>query len=103
MSLIPGETINCENSQAGKIGYFLIYFTEVDLQCCINLISALPQCDSDIYIYIHTYIYIYMYIYILFHILFHGGLSQGIEYSFLCHIIGPYCLLILYIHSICLC
>ena len=33
-----------------------------------------------------------LYIYILFHFLFHYGLSQDIEYSFLCYTIGPCCL-----------
>ena len=33
----------------------------------------------------------------LFHILFHYGLSQDIEYSFLCYTVGPCCLSILYI------
>ena len=36
--------------------------------------------------------------YILFHFLFRYGLSQGIEYSSLCYIVGLCCLSILYIN-----
>ena len=32
------------------------------------------------------------YICILFHILFHYGLSQGIDYTFVCSAVGPCCL-----------
>ena len=39
---------------------------------------------------------LYIHIYILFHVLFHYGLSQDIEYSSLCHTVGPCCLSILY-------
>ena len=45
------------------------------------LVSGLQQSDSVINIHIH----------ILFHILFHYGLSQDIEYSFLCYTAGPCC------------
>ena len=45
----------------------------------------------------HTHIYIYIYIYILFHILFHYGLSQDIEYIFMCSTLRSCCLSILYI------
>ena len=41
-----------------------------------------------IQLHIHTHIYIY----ILFHIIFLYGLSQDIDYSSLCCVIGPYCL-----------
>ena len=51
------------------------------------LISAIQQSDSVIHIYI------------LFHIIFHYGLSQDIEYSFLCYTVGPCCLSILYIRG----
>ena len=40
---------------------------------------------------------IYTYIHIPFRILFHYGLSQGIEYSFLCYTVGHCCLSIPYI------
>ena len=43
-----------------------------------------------------------IYIYTLFHILFHYGLSQDIEYSSLCHTVGPWFLSILYVF-ICIC
>ena len=38
-----------------------------------------------------AFIQLYMYIHILFHIIFFYGLSQDIEYSSLCCIVGPYC------------
>ena len=38
----------------------------------------------------------------LFHIHFHDGLSQDIEYSSLCYIVGPCCLSILYLVA-CIC
>ena len=55
------------------------------------LISAVQQ--IQIYIYIHTHIYIYAF---FLYISFHDGLSQNIEYSFLCHTVA-----LLPIHSIC--
>ena len=47
------------------------------------LISAVQKSDSVIHAYI----------------LFHYGLSQDIEYSFLCYRVGPDCLSILYIYT----
>ena len=54
------------------------------------LIFAVQQSDSAIYIYTHTYIY-------FFFIFFHYGLSQDIEYSSLCRMVGPCCPSILYV------
>ena len=51
----------------------------------VVLVSAVQHNDSVIYVYI------------LFYILFHYGLSQNIEYSFLCYTVGTCCLSILYI------
>ena len=69
---------------------FLVYFIEAWLIYSVVLISAVQHSDSVIHICI------------LFHILFHYGLSQDIEYSSLCHRVGPCCLSILYI-IICIC
>ena len=54
------------------------------------LISAVEQSDSVIH-------YIYIYTFIFFYILFHYGLSQNIEYSYLCYTVGPCYLSTLYI------
>ena len=60
------------------------FFFLIDVQLIYNvvLVSAVQQSNSVIRIYV--------YIYILFYILFHYGLSQDIEYSFLCYRVGPY-------------
>jgi len=74
-----------------------------ELPCCVNFC-----CTADSYIYMNVYIYIYIlylcvYIYIFFLcISFHDGLSQDIEYSSLCHTVGPCCLSILYV-IVCIC
>ena len=80
-----------------ETGYFLVLRMYTSLACfclylllkysCViyywsnMLISAVQQCDSVIRVYI----------------LFHYGLSQDIEYSSLCYVVGPSCLSILYI------
>ena len=46
-----------------------------------------------------TVIQLYTNVYIVFHVLSHYSLSQGIEYSSLCYIVGPCCLSI---YSLCL-
>ena len=66
----------------------LFYSSIVDLQCCVNF-----YCTAKWFSYIYTH---------LLHILFHYGLSQDIEYSSLCCIVGPCCLSILYI-IVCIC
>ena len=45
---------------------------------------------------------VYLFFYSLFNVLFHYGLSGGIEYSSLCHRVGPCCLSILCI-IVCTC
>ena len=60
----------------------LLYWNIADLQCCVN------YCYTSKW-FSYTYIYI----------LFHYGLSQDIEYSFLCCTIGLCCLSILYIKA----
>ena len=57
----------------------------VDLQCCVNF-----WCTAKWFSYTHTHTHTHTHI--LFHILFHCGLSQDIEYSSLCYIVGPCCL-----------
>ena len=70
---------------------FLFFFLiEVLLIYNVLLISAVRQSDSVIHIYI------------VFYIIFHYGLSQDIEFSFLCYTVGPCCLSILYI-IVCIC
>ena len=59
------------------------YWIIVGLQCCIH------------FLYIAKWLsYIHIYIYIHFYILFHYGLSQDIEYNFLCYTVRPCCLFI---------
>ena len=58
-------------------------FPEGYLNYNVVLIIALQKSDSVIHIF-------------FFHILFHHGLSQDIEYGFLCCTVGPCCLSILY-------
>ena len=60
----------------------LVYWTIVDLQYYVNVC-----CLTKWFSYIYTHI--------LFHTLFHCGLSEDMEYSSLCYIVGP-CLSILY-------
>ena len=52
-----------------------------------------------LYIYIYVYIYMYMstytYTYTHFYVIFHYGLSQDIEYNFLCYAAGLNCLSVL--------
>ena len=67
------------------------------------LISAVQKFDSVINIYFSFFfffnliLFFKLYIIVLvlqtyiFHILFHYGLSQEIEYSFLCSTVGLYC------------
>ena len=50
------------------------------------LASAVHQSDSVIYI-----LFIFIYTHVIFHILFYDGLSQYIEDSSLCYIVGPCC------------
>ena len=66
--------------------FILKNFTEVELIYNV-LISAVSKVIQ---------------LYILFHVLFHYSLSQDIEYSFLCCLVGPCCLSILYI-IVCIC
>ena len=63
---------------------FLFYSSIVDLQCCLNFCCTAKWLSC-------------IYIYIPFHIIFHYGLSQDIEYNFLCYTIGPHGLSTLYI------
>ena len=55
----------------------VLFLIEVELICCVVLVTDVQQ--SNIYIYI----------------LFHNGLLQEIEYSSLCCIVAPCCLCIL--------
>ena len=50
-----------------------------------------------IQLHINIYTHMYVYIYVLFQILLHYRLSQDIEYSSMCYIVGSYCLFILHI------
>ena len=75
------------------------YFIEVWLINNFELISAIHQSDSVIYIYIYKYIHINIY---YFHILFYYDLLQDIEYRSLCYAVGPCCLSIVCI-PICIC
>jgi len=71
------------SGQDGSHKVFLkIYFIEVKLNIYkAVLISAIQQSDSVTHTHTHTHTHVY----ILFHMLFHYGLSQDIEYSFLCY------------------
>ena len=80
----------------------------IELPCCVNFC-----CTADSYLYMNVYyiyihslfvcvcIYIYTHTFFLY-ISFHDGLSQDIEYSSLCHTVGPCCLSILYV-IVCIC
>ena len=57
----------------------------VDLQCF--------RCIAEWFSYISVSTYTYMY---SFQILFHYRLLQDVDYSFLCYIVGPCCLLRIY-------
>ena len=71
-------------SHSSKV-FFLICWSILDLQCCINFCYTAKW-------------FSYTYIHILFHILFYCGVSQHIEYSFLCYMVGS---TLLFIHSMC--
>ena len=58
----------------------------VNLQCCVNF------CCTAMWL---------NYTYIFFHILLPYGLSQGIEYSFLCYKVGLCCLSICFLNAKC--
>ena len=64
---------------------FILLFSIVDLQCCIKF------CCTEKWL---SYTNVHMYI--LSHVLFCHGLSQVIEYSFLCYTVGPCGLSIIY-------
>ena len=68
-------------------------FLKIEVQLIYNvvLISAVQQ--SDLVIRRQTF---------FFYIIFHYGLSQDIEYSSLCYLVGPCCLSILYV-ILCIC
>ena len=66
----------------GIVLQVLLFWSKVDLQCCINFWYTAKQ-----FVCIWTYI---LYVYRL-HILFHNGLSQDIIYNSLCYT-GPCCL-----------
>ena len=68
--------------------FFFFFWSIVGLQCF--------RCTSQ------WFSYTYIYISILFQILFHYRLLQDIEYSSLCHTVGPCWLSILYI-VVCIC
>ena len=51
----------------------------------------------QIYIYVCVCVYTHIYVYILYKIIFHYDLSQYVEYSSLCYIVGLCCLCVLYI------
>ena len=55
-----------------------------------------------IQLHINIYTHMYVYIYVLFQILLQYRLSQDIEYSSMCYIVGSYCLFILHI-VVCIC
>ena len=69
--------------------FFFFNLSIVDLQCCINLC-----CIAKWFIYMHSHTYTYMHSFLYSLLLW---LKQGIEYSFLCRMVGSSCLLILYI------
>ena len=54
-----------------RTSQLIFYWSIVELQCCVNY-----SCTAKWFSY--------TFIYILFHFLFHYGLSQDIEYRFLC-------------------
>ena len=68
-----------------------------------NVVLTFPVQQSDSDIHIHACVCVYMkrmcvYIYTHpFRNLFHFSLYQGIKYSFMCYMVGPCCLSILYI------
>ena len=68
----------------------------IDLQCRVNFccITSVQQKLCNIVMCV-VYIYISIMHIQSFCILFHYGLSQGIEYTSLCCVVGPYCLAIL--------
>ena len=68
------------------ISFFFLLIEAVDLQCSVSVWYTYTKV-----------IQLYIYIHILFHILSHDGLSQGIGYSFLCSVVGPFRLPISYI------
>ena len=58
--------------------FFNFFLVKVQLIYSVVLISAVQQSDSVIFVY--TF---------FFNVLFRYGLSQDIEYSFLCYTLGP--------------
>ena len=58
--------------------------------------------NKVIQLHINTYTHRYVYVYVLFQILLHYRLSQDIEYSSMCYIVGSRCLFILHI-VVCIC
>ena len=64
---------------------FILLFSIVDLQCCIKFCCTEKWLSST-----------NVHMYILSHVLFCHGLSQVIEYSFLCYTVGPCCLSIIH-------
>ena len=76
------------NRSSDTILLLLLLFkkNKVDLKC-VNFC-----CIAKLFSY-YMCIYIYIYIYTLFlNIFFHYGLSQDIESSSLCYVVGPCCL-----------
>ena len=86
-SLVPG------NLHIGSHSFFF-YIIDVYLIYKVVLVSGVQQSNSVIQIYIK---YIYS-----FSDSFYYRLSQNIEYSSLCYIVGPCCFPILYV-LVCVC
>ena len=72
-----------------------LYWSTVDLQCCVNFCCKAKGFS--------LYINVCIYVCILLKILFHFGLSQDIECNSLCSIAGLCCLSILCIFLVCVC
>ena len=71
-------------SMCQTIGEFFFFnWGMVDLQSCVNFCSVAKW-------------FSYTYTNILFYVIFHYSLSQIIDYSSLCYVVGSYCLSVLY-------
>ena len=100
LSSIPGEGKSPGGGHGNPLWYS--YLENPHGQRSLVGYSPWHRKDLDMTERLSTHTHTHIYIYILFHVLFHYGLSEDIEYSFLCCTVRPCCLFILYI-IICLC